>query len=75
MNNAGCNVRKPALEISWDDWNKVLDTNLRGTFFVAQAIGTPHDPAQVRPDHQHRLGDLGVRLRRPRRPTAPAAAA
>jgi NAD(P)-dependent dehydrogenase (short-subunit alcohol dehydrogenase family) len=38
VNNAGCNVRKPALEITWDDWNKVLDTNLRGTFFVAQAI-------------------------------------
>ena len=39
VNNAGCNVRKPALDVSWDDWNLVLDTNLRGTFFVAQAIG------------------------------------
>jgi NAD(P)-dependent dehydrogenase (short-subunit alcohol dehydrogenase family) len=38
VNNAGCNVRKPALEITWDDYNKVLDTNLRGTYFVAQAI-------------------------------------
>jgi NAD(P)-dependent dehydrogenase (short-subunit alcohol dehydrogenase family) len=38
VNNAGCNVRKPALEISWDDWNQVLDTNLRGTFFVSQAV-------------------------------------
>ncbi len=38
INNAGCNVRKPALDITWDDWNLVLDTNLRGTFFVAQAI-------------------------------------
>src|SRR5580698_7765620 len=38
VNNAGCNVRKPALDITWDDWNLVLDTNLRGTFFVAQAI-------------------------------------
>ena len=36
VNNAGCNVRKPAAEITWDDWNLVLDTNLRGTFFVAQ---------------------------------------
>jgi NAD(P)-dependent dehydrogenase (short-subunit alcohol dehydrogenase family) len=39
VNNAGCNVRKPALEITWDDWNKVLETNLRGTFFVAQSVG------------------------------------
>ena len=38
VNNAGCNVRKPSLEITWDDWNLVLDTNLRGTFFVAQAV-------------------------------------
>jgi len=38
VNNAGCNVRKPALEITWDDWNLVLDTNLRGSFFVSQAV-------------------------------------
>jgi len=38
VNNAGCNVRKPAVEITWDDWNLVLDTNLRGTFFVARAV-------------------------------------
>jgi NAD(P)-dependent dehydrogenase (short-subunit alcohol dehydrogenase family) len=38
VNNAGCNVRKPALDITWDDWNLVLDTNLRGSFFVAQQI-------------------------------------
>jgi NAD(P)-dependent dehydrogenase (short-subunit alcohol dehydrogenase family) len=38
VNNAGCNVRKPALDISWEDYNLVLDTNLRGTFFVAQAV-------------------------------------
>lgn len=38
VNNAGCNIRKPALDVSWDDWNTILDTNLRGTFFVAQAV-------------------------------------
>ncbi len=38
VNNAGCNVRKPALDVTWDDWNLVLDTNLRGTFFVSQAV-------------------------------------
>ncbi len=38
VNNAGCNVRKPALDVTWDDWNLILDTNLRGAFFVAQAI-------------------------------------
>jgi len=38
VNNAGCNVRKPALDVTWDDWNMILDTNLRGSFFVAQAV-------------------------------------
>ncbi|MBD3265950.1 glucose 1-dehydrogenase [bacterium] len=38
VNNAGCNVRKPSVDISWEDWNLVLETNLRGTFFVSQAI-------------------------------------
>ena len=38
VNNAGCNVRKPAMEVTWDDWNLILETNLRGGFFVAQAV-------------------------------------
>ena len=38
VNNAGCNVRKPALDVTWEDWNSILDTNLRGSFFVAQAV-------------------------------------
>jgi gluconate 5-dehydrogenase len=38
VNNAGMNIRKPAIEVTWDDWNKILDTNLRGSFFVAQAV-------------------------------------
>lgn len=38
VNNAGCNRRKPALEVTPDDWDTVLDTNLRGSFFLAQAV-------------------------------------
>jgi NAD(P)-dependent dehydrogenase (short-subunit alcohol dehydrogenase family) len=38
VNNAGVNIRKPALEVTWEDWNIILDTNLRGSFFVAQAV-------------------------------------
>jgi NAD(P)-dependent dehydrogenase (short-subunit alcohol dehydrogenase family) len=46
VNNAGCNVRKPGIEITWDDWNLVLNTNLRGTFFVAQAAAKKMIPRQ-----------------------------
>jgi gluconate 5-dehydrogenase len=38
VNNAGCNVRKPFAEITWEDWDTVLDTNLKGTFFITQAV-------------------------------------
>jgi NAD(P)-dependent dehydrogenase (short-subunit alcohol dehydrogenase family) len=38
VNNAGMNIRKPALEVTWEDWNLILNTNLRGSFFVAQAV-------------------------------------
>lgn len=41
VNNAGCNVRKPSLEITWEDWNTVLDTNLRGMFFMCQTFAGP----------------------------------
>ena len=46
VNNAGCNIRKPAVDVSWDDWNLVLNTNLRGGFFVAQAVAKKMIPAQ-----------------------------
>ncbi len=45
VNNAGCNVRKRALDVTWDDWNLVLDTNLRGAFFVSQAVARFMIPA------------------------------
>lgn len=37
VNNAGTNVRKPALDFSEEEWDRVLDTNLKGAFFCAQA--------------------------------------
>ena len=39
VNNAGVAIRKPALALTPDDWDAVLDVNLRGVFFVAQAVG------------------------------------
>lgn len=54
VNNAGCNVRKPAQDVSWDDWNTVLDTNLRGTFFVSQAVAR-----HMIPRHYGRIINIG----------------
>jgi NAD(P)-dependent dehydrogenase (short-subunit alcohol dehydrogenase family) len=50
VNNAGCNVRKPALDVTWEDWNLILDTNLRGSFFVAQQMArrmVPHGYGRI----------------------------
>jgi len=46
VNNAGCNVRKPSVDVTWEEWNLVLDTNLRGTFFMAQAVARKMVPRQ-----------------------------
>jgi NAD(P)-dependent dehydrogenase (short-subunit alcohol dehydrogenase family) len=38
VNNAGVNVRKPVLELTEADWDRVLNTNLKGYFLVARAV-------------------------------------
>jgi gluconate 5-dehydrogenase len=38
VNNAGLNIRSPSADFSWEDWDTVLDTNLKGNFFCAQAV-------------------------------------
>lgn len=40
VNNAGVNIAKPAIELTEDDWDQVLDTNLKSTFFCSQAAAT-----------------------------------
>src|SRR3970282_1404081 len=37
VNNAGIAVRKNALEISREEWDRVLDVNVDGLFFCSQA--------------------------------------
>jgi NAD(P)-dependent dehydrogenase (short-subunit alcohol dehydrogenase family) len=39
VNNAGVNIPKQAMEVTEEDWDQVLDTNLKGTFFCAQRAG------------------------------------
>jgi NAD(P)-dependent dehydrogenase (short-subunit alcohol dehydrogenase family) len=37
VNNAGLNIRRPSTDVSQQDWDTVLNTNLKGSFFCAQA--------------------------------------
>jgi len=38
-NNAGINVPQKAIEVDVETWNKILNVNLSGVFFLSQAIG------------------------------------
>ena len=37
VNNAGINIRKPAHELTLDDWREVLDTNLTSAFLCSRS--------------------------------------
>lgn len=39
VNNAGVIVRKPAEEITEEEWDYIMNTNLRGLFFCCQLVG------------------------------------
>lgn len=39
VNNAGFGFTKPALDVTDEDWDRLLDLQVKGTFFCAQALG------------------------------------
>jgi NAD(P)-dependent dehydrogenase (short-subunit alcohol dehydrogenase family) len=39
VNNAGANLRKDATDVTPQEWDAVMDVNLRGTFFLTQQAG------------------------------------
>lgn len=39
VNNAGMNVLQPAFDVTEEAWDRIIDVNLKGVFFVAQAAG------------------------------------
>lgn len=38
VNNGGVNAPRPAIEVPEEEWDLVHETNVRGTFFVSQAV-------------------------------------
>lgn len=37
VNSAGTNIRKPLIDYNEEDWDTILDTNLKGLFFTSQS--------------------------------------
>jgi NAD(P)-dependent dehydrogenase (short-subunit alcohol dehydrogenase family) len=38
VNNAGRPLQRPATEVTWDEWNEIIDINLKGAFFLSTAF-------------------------------------
>jgi NAD(P)-dependent dehydrogenase (short-subunit alcohol dehydrogenase family) len=39
VNNAGVTLRQPALDVTRDEWQSLMECNLTGAFFMAQQMG------------------------------------
>ena len=39
VNNAGINIPQDSLDVTVDAWDKIMDINLKASFFMAQAVG------------------------------------
>ncbi|MBW3113261.1 MULTISPECIES: SDR family NAD(P)-dependent oxidoreductase [Bacillaceae] len=39
INNAGMNIRSTALEVTDEEWQKIMDTNLKSAFMMSQDVG------------------------------------
>jgi NAD(P)-dependent dehydrogenase (short-subunit alcohol dehydrogenase family) len=55
VNNAGCNIRKAAVEMTPDDWDTVVGTILRGAFFVSTAVAR----SAMLPQRKGRIINIG----------------
>ena len=63
VNNAGIAVRAPALEMTDEQWQSVIDVNLTGVFRVAQAAGQALVAAQLPGSIINIASILGLRVR------------
>jgi NAD(P)-dependent dehydrogenase (short-subunit alcohol dehydrogenase family) len=62
INNAGVTATRPALQQDEADWDKVIDTNLKGVWLVAQAVGRRMVAHNVRGSVVNVASILGLRV-------------
>ena len=59
INNAGLTADAPCAQMSEEDWDRVLDVNLRGAFLCAKAVTRPM--ARQRDGHIINISSFGAR--------------
>jgi NAD(P)-dependent dehydrogenase (short-subunit alcohol dehydrogenase family) len=62
INNAGVTATRPALQQDEADWDKVIDTNLKGVWLVAQAVGRRMVANKVKGSIVNVASILGLRV-------------
>ena len=62
INNAGVTATRPALQQDEADWDKVVDTNLKGVWLVAQAAGRRMVAHKVKGSIVNVASILGLRV-------------
>jgi NAD(P)-dependent dehydrogenase (short-subunit alcohol dehydrogenase family) len=62
INNAGVTTTRPALEQDEADWDKVVDTNLKGVWLVAQGAGRRMVAHKVKGSIVNVASILGLRV-------------
>ena len=68
VNNAGVGgFNEPLHNLLPEDWDRILNTNLRGVYFTIRAFAPADDSRLLRPHHQH----LVPRRKKSLSPTAP----
>ena len=75
VNNAGITRDMLAMRMKDEDWDAVLDTNLKAVFRMSRAVMRTDDEAALRPHRQHHLGGrrlAATRARPTMRPPRPA---
>lgn len=48
INNAGMNIRSKALDVTDEEWQKIMDTNLKSTFMMSQEVGRIMKEKEIR---------------------------
>lgn len=56
VNNAGVNVDRPFLEMTHEDWHRVIDSNLSGVFYLTRAVA----PAMLAADAGAVIVNIGA---------------
>ena len=65
VNNAGITRDGLAMAMKEEDFDAVIETNLKGAFLCMKAAIRPHDEGALRPHREHELGGGPARQPRP----------